>query len=423
MYKFLSNNKKSINGILITYILATITNLLSEKYELSIDFLFACINYRNFSVLLMLCSMVIIVILNLVIWPLSRWLYHRSRDTYKITKIMKDNTSHCYEKVVERGGYSWGEDKCILVAENLFKGYAPEDIIIDDYKDAIYQIDNDLYEKFQSFTKSKEIIEIEKKGNNMKRAMLTSYSTNFNKQSKKVYINLQQTNYITTRFFWNMYREMDINEKQQIITKLFENKVIYPNSFCLHLALITKDDEVVVTSISKNKENDYPFTWAVTIGEQIEISDFNEGCDVNSQFITKWVYRALYEEFGLYTNQLETIIIKDGIKILSINSEGDINNISLMAVVYFNCDFKEFKEEINIHPEIDKEFSNILIIKIKDIPFVLSKYNEIKDKMHPSSFLRLLLCYLHRKGASSFVKEYEKTSSKKPIKKSMFYDL
>lgn len=423
MYKLLSNKKRSFNEILVTYIIATMTNILSVKYENIADFLNACFDYKNFSVLLMLCAVSAVFLINVFLWPLSKFLYHKSRDAFRITKIMNANTSVCYKNVLDRGGYSWGEDKCLLVANNLFQGYSPDDIIIEDYKDNMYHIDKSLSEKFDSYTKSDQICEIKQKGNNMRRGMVASYSTNFNKQMKKVFIDLQQTDYITTSFFWKTYREMEDSEKQQIMTDLFESKVIYPNSFCLHLALLTKDDEVIVTSISKNKSNDYPYSWAVTIGEQIELADFNQGCDLNSQFVKKWVYRALYEEFGLYDNQLENMIIEDGIRVLSLNSEGDINNIALMVVAHLGCGFDEFKEEIKIHPEIDKEFSNISVVKVKDIPFVLYQYNHNKGKMHPSSFLRLLLCYLHRKGISSFVKEYLKIEKGKVQNKKMFYDL
>ena len=59
------------------------------------------------------------------------------------------------------------------------------------------------------------------------------------------------------------------------------------NSFCLHLIIATKKG-VVLSRIGRGKENDYPLSWAATIGEQIEFVDFcsvkGNGKEYNKKF-------------------------------------------------------------------------------------------------------------------------------------------
>lgn len=64
---------------------------------------------------------------------------------------------------------------------------------------------------------------------------------------------------------------------------------------------------MVVTSISRFKKNDYAFTKAVTLGEQIESTDFENQTSFHDDFIERWIKRALSEEFGIDEKQYHTI--------------------------------------------------------------------------------------------------------------------
>ena len=106
-----------------------------------------------------------------------------------------------------------------------------------------------------------------------------------------------------------------------------------PHSLCLHLVIVTSDEKVVTTTISNNKSNDYSESIAVTLGEQIEDTDFLKTTGFYEDFIERWVKRALKEEFGIDGSQYIYITGKDSINVLSFNYEGDIYNISLMVVL------------------------------------------------------------------------------------------
>lgn len=88
----------------------------------------------------------------------------------------------------------------------------------------------------------------------------------------------------------------------------------YPNSLCLHLVI-----ETLITEISKEKSNDYPTTKAVSIGEQLELSDFVDQRDFQEDFVTEWTRRAVCEEFGLSENQYAEVFDERSLRVLSLD--------------------------------------------------------------------------------------------------------
>ncbi|MBQ0066559.1 MAG: hypothetical protein KBT48_12415, partial [Firmicutes bacterium] len=287
----------------------------------------------------------------------------------------------------------------------------PQDIVIQKIDTGSYFVPSEYKLEYEKYLKSDEAVKIKNRKDNSTRWMISNYETNFCKKNKKVYISLKKTDWLTLQFMWGKYKLSE--SKNKIISDIFINKRISPNSFCLHLVLLTKDEKIITTAISKEKLNDYPLTWAATIGEQIEKVDFSMGTEFDKNFVINWVSRALKEEFGIYEDQFERIVFSDGIRVLSVDVEGDIGNISLLTLVKMDVKFDEFIEESRKHPEIDKEFASIDYVEIKDVPEIMVQTNILNSKLHPSTFLRLQMTYLHIYGVNSFVMEYKKASKKR----------
>lgn len=134
-----------------------------------------------------------------------------------------------------------------------------------------------------------------------------------------------------------------------------------PHSLCLHLVIVTADEQVVVTTISRFKKNDYAFTKAVTLGEQIEASDFENQTSFHDDFIERWIKRALSEEFGIDEEQYNAITGKNAIHVLALDFEGDIYNYSLMVVLDLKVKYEDFRAEVCRNPARDKKYDRMKV--------------------------------------------------------------
>lgn len=193
-----------------------------------------------------------------------------------------------------------------------------------------------------------------------------------------------------------------------------KKKEYLPHSLCLHLAIVTADKQVVVTSISRFKKNDYAFTKAVTLGEQIESTDFENQTSFHDDFIERWIKRALSEEFGIDEKQYHTITGKNAIHVLALDFEGDIYNFSFMVVLDLKVKYEVFKDEVYRNPARDKEYDRMEGMPLEKIPEELKRWEkkEERTQYHPSSYLRMYLTYIHYYGIKNFIKAYEEAVKK-----------
>ena len=184
-------------------------------------------------------------------------------------------------------------------------------------------------------------------------------------------------------------------------------EVFLINSFCLHLILEDSAGNAVLSRISSNKSNDYSGTWAATIGEQLSLEDFYNEKDNSTyaDFVTRWTERALEEEFDIsktdYTfageNELEDYVDMDSLRVLSIDLEGDIYNIALTATVRLRKTADELKALKGICFD-SEELTELKACALYEIQDILLGYPDNNKEYHPSTYLRLLMFYLHKKG-------------------------
>lgn len=172
-----------------------------------------------------------------------------------------------------------------------------------------------------------------------------------------------------------------------------------PNSLCMYLLIETLDNKIIKSRISKNKYNDNPETWAFTLGEQLDQADFMDGNDFHSNFMTRWLRRAFEEEYKMNEDLYKDIVDEETFRVLSLDFESDRYNFALLCTVRLNYSYDVFKKKIQPLLSID-EAVELEKVEINTIPEILSTYRDLvaRRQYHPSSYLRLLVFYIHKYG-------------------------
>lgn len=380
--------------------------------------------------------MYILIVVTILIYILNfilKKIINAQKPSQKIKKIMKEYTATEISDLSEKT-YSWGYNYCIFYSSNP-QGWLPDNFIIGEYDNSKYRFGREqenlpgyCQEKYDEYCEnSPKIKAILRKGEDRDRFAALHIKPNNDKKNVKIDIKLKKTSWTQLQFSWDYFRLLK-NDNEPIESKNNLNNIVqklknafeeqggkfHLNSFCLHLIIETKKG-IVLSRIGKGKENDYPSSWAATIGEQIEESDF---CTVNGNdmrykkdFIECWVKRALEEEFGIDRNEdFEDAFEADSLRVLSVDMEADIYNIALTCVITLKKNFDEFVLEVQ--DKMDQIENYELIEKAPDeISDILLQYPHNCREYHPSTYLRLLMYYRHKKGTNAINEELVKKYS------------
>lgn len=236
-------------------------------------------------------------------------------------------------------------------------------------------------------------------------------------KGNRVELRLQKTKWSQLQFSWDYLRRLDTKNEPVVnsvnneeINKIFTEALNHDgnlliNSLCLHLILVSNSGKVILSKISKIKSNDYPSTWAATIGEQIERDDFIDEStgDCYSNFVTRWTKRALKEEFGIDENsftekgasELEEYVDMDSLRVLSVDFEGDIYNIALTCVLKLKIDANKLQSLKEIKIDNNENTNEFRECTESDIRKILLEYPNNKTLYHPSTYLRLLMFHFY----------------------------
>ena len=418
LYKRLYGLSNSVFEYWVVYLVSVVMNYLGEREVLSGKETFwqKFLDIENPPVFIL----VVLTMLMIVFYALLVVSGHYSRKQEPVaafTDLMKAHSDDIAHAKIA-GGLVWGQDRTLWMAPNIVVGIEPQNVRIVEYKDDPFEFVNEnLRIACEVFENSKDFQKTRALGNDLPRFMLTKYSSNFNKNKPILSLQLKKTSWGKCQFTWynRYYGEKDAKHLQKQWTESIVAEHMnsglkvanYPNSLCLHLVIETKDGNVLITEISKEKSNDYPTTKAVSIGEQIELSDFVDQKDFQEDFVTEWTRRAVCEKFGLSEKQFEGIFEQKSLRVLSLDLEMDIYNFSLVCTMRMRQTCEQFKRVVSSTIE-QKEISDIMEMSQSEIPDVLLKYPNNKGLYHPSSYLRLLLFYLYKNGYKRTCKRFVK---------------
>lgn len=112
----------------------------------------------------------------------------------------------------------------------------------------------------------------------------------------------------------------------------------------------------------------------------------------------RWIRRAVSEEFGITGSEnFDEVFDSDSARILGLTFEADIGNYSLPVIINTKQKAEDFEREISETIQRE-EIGEYKMIDVDEIPAILVRYNDNKSKYHPSTYVRLLLAYLHYNG-------------------------
>ena len=427
LFTWIRRHRATINGILITVFTSLIFNAISDNHgnlfsEFG-DIFPQIIDINSLGGILIIVSLFFLVVFNLTFVIVSRQLNKRSFSK-EFPDLMKRFTSPRVSDSMGKGCLGWGEGKTVEICNDIIFGWNPNNIIVENYENEMYRFyaEEDRIKKFGEksyyfnesdwleFKNTDKFKAIIKKGNNLPRFMLKDCSKNYDKKDRKLLISLGRTEWSQTSYVWDRFgkskgSEVDSNELMyeysRGITSGNESEPYIPNSFCMHLLIGTLDNRVVLSRISQAKVNDNPGTWAATLGEQLDLEDFTDGNNFFDDFVMRWMKRAFLEEYKFDENVFNDAVDEETLKIISVNFESDRYNFSLFCTVQLRYTFDTFNKKIA--PTLaTEEAIEVKGIAINEIPDILMTYeDEIKRKeYHPSTYLRLLLFFMHKNGYS-----------------------
>ena len=445
--RLLGENKKSLVAGWSSYFLAMILEYASGSLSVK-NLLLELSDFSKLSIILLWGWSFLIVIISLLQFVVGRIKISKNKVAL-FNSIMQKHTYEVLNRA-QIGAYSWGYDKSICSSQNPI-GFSPYDVYIDvvnseiDCEYTFPDNNNELpgYDKqsFEEYLKhSDKIKTIKNRGDDAERYSVFHIEKAM--KTNKIEIRLQKTRWSQLQFSWDYLRRLDTHNnvvesgkndsfiEEKFVQALNHENNLLINSFCLHLILVSKNGKVILSRISNVKSNDYPSTWAATLGEQIEKNDFisNTG-NVYSDFVIRWVKRALDEELSISEDvlneynesELEEYVDMDSLKVLSVDFEGDIYNIALTCILKLRIDASELKRIKGIQIDSNETTKEFIECSEEEVRKILLDYPNNCSEYHPSTYLRLLLYHLYCDKQKYYTYSQFIKSDKKSIKTNSNY--
>lgn len=414
LYKKMYGYRIKIAEYIAVYLISLVMNYLSDQDVLNGSYtVWQKMTDLNNSAVFVLVLLIVFAVLFYILLVIFGYYTRKQNLSAAFTDIMRVHTEEIAQPAIT-GGLSWGLNRTLWMAPTMVLGLPSKNVMMANYDDAPYDFPTELKDSFEAFVATDYMKQIRKLGNDLPRYMLTRYGSNFDKENPLLIIQLKKTFWRHCQFVWKRYygeeNELEKRElwRNQIVREHLESGLRvarYPNSFCLHLVIETENGNVLITEISKEKVNDYPTTKAVSLGEQIELSDFVEPKDFQEDFVKEWTKRAVCEEFGITAAQYEEEFEVASLRVLSLDMEMDIYNFALVCTIKMRHSCEQFTKIVNTTIE-QKEISNMFELSINKIPDILMAYPNNRDEYHPSSYLRLLVFYIYKNGYRRTCKEF-----------------
>lgn len=439
IFNWFRQKRVGINGSLIS----VFSTLLLSKIEALdaaniVDFRtvwLSLLRMKSLTEWLMWGALILLVAFN-AIFEIARIHLSRVELSPSFYDVMKKYTADSIVDSLSDGIIAWGEGKTVCCSSAIIEGWRSEDVIVSTYDNAMYHFackkeNKKMYGKksfyflnkeYKKYVRSEEFQKIIHEGNNLTRVMLKDCCMNFDPKNRKLLLDLAKTEWSQTTYVWNKFgkkkgEELEptslMGEYSKGITSGTNSERYLPNSFCMHLIIETLDNKIIKSRISQNKKNDNAGTWAFSLGKQIAIEDFCDGKDLKDNFVKNWMKRAFQEEYRLSENDYMNIVEEKSLRILSVNFESDRYNFAMVCTVRLNYCYDTFYNQVA--PLLSTEEAIELgFIELKEIPSILFSYLQ-KDQRalyHPSSYLRLLLFYMHRSGVARAERQIVKLDQK-----------
>jgi isopentenyldiphosphate isomerase len=203
-------------------------------------------------------------------------------------------------------------------------------------------------------------------------------------------LDLQVTCWSQLQFFWQQIATAE-NKSALYSAALDSDPIPYPTSFCLHLLVFSSEGALLLTQAHPSKTNDYPSSWAVSLGEQLASEDLTS---LDQDCAQKWVIRALHEELSIEESECDP----EQIRFLALSFEGDISNLAFICAVHLRLPQEDITARLRTSNRLDNEFNAIEFISVDRVPHELVSPSRT---YHPSAGIRMVYAYLHEHGQNA----------------------
>lgn len=341
-------------------------------------------------------SALLIVAVYGVIGPIIAW--RLSRDTLdgRLLKTFSRFVDRVFQSPdIELEGIAWGKGQTYLACPTPDVGWRSTEIALnatgpaysfEDLRAAIPALaDRDLEAEYRTFAAGRFK---EQFTEDRTRLLLTRRPRSFS-DDLQLRLGLRPVKWSQLQFFWQEVCTPEL--LPQLVHSAFtlpHNP--FPSSLCLHLVVVTRDDQVLLTKAHSSKSNDYPSSWACSVGEQLDPDDVGNDQDG----ALAWVRRALFEEMSVDPATIES----EDVSFLSLTLEGDICNFAMIASVKLRDTAESLAQRFRTVTRRDNEFSAVEFISIDDIPGEMVRPSRV---YHPSTGIRMAYAYIHLRGQSA----------------------
>jgi len=203
-------------------------------------------------------------------------------------------------------------------------------------------------------------------------------------------LEIQVTQWSQLQYFWQCV-VTDETKPALYAAALDSDRIPFPNSLCLHLLVFSADGALLLTQTHSGKANDYPGSWACSVGEQLSTEDV---LTLDQDCAQKWVTRALHEEVAVEPGEYDP----RQIRFLALTFEGDIANMAMVCAVHLSLSQEDVAARLRTANRLDNEFSSIEFVDIESVPRELVCPSRA---YHPSTGIRMVYAYLHQRGQNA----------------------
>ncbi len=308
--------------------------------------------------------------------------YYKSRQFEK--RFVSLVQQHKDSSIAEFNAIGWNSAISLQTSPELHRGWQASEVRLA-HNTVRFSLPEEYKQQYQEY--HGKYFEEKNFRDDKVKIMLTNNPVAFS-DSPTLKLKTRETLYSEGQFYHDNIAIIPKKRNELIRNAINGLKILFPHSLCLHIVIVTSDDEVLITKRSK-KVSDYPGKWSCSIEERMTPEDIAQNQD---EAVLKWFERSLKEELGLGRESYN----ENNLRVLSVFLESDILNISVCAHATLNISTAEMKRMLEI-PRIDYEFDDWKFLTHKKLLDELF-YPDSTRPYHPTSGYRMLMALIKRHG-------------------------
>lgn len=335
-------------------------------------------------------------------WPLRAWLHRRASRRTIDHELFSGFARHTDSSLKghQLEGIAWGLGQTVLACPRPQLGWKTSEISFTverypyDFQALQAKMDGrELQGEFETFRTGEFTEQFTR---DAERLMITKRPSAFT-DNEGVRLAMRYTSWSRLQFFWQ--RLVSNETRARLVDMAFDDELIeFPNTLTLHLVVQTRDSKILLTQAHRLKANDYPESWACSLGEQLDPSDV---ANLSRDCAAVWVRRTLQEELSIYDEECDL----NQTRFLALTLEADVINYAFICIAPVNLTAETLRARLSVSSREDVEFSDLAFIGVDEIPAELVSPSR---KYHPSTPIRMIYTYIYLRGQNQLRQELQR---------------